>query len=1245
MQTLATAFQTIMDGVNRHPIIDIVARSAENTIPFEGSLLTSEEIYEKYPNIISHSSGRLCIAYLYGPDSEGEYYLKYVYTDIDRTYFTTVSFLINISNYTAIGVDICEMTDGNIGLIYIENNTLISTYLLKQKIISVEGVEVSSATIDSWNHDIYTSGPTVCRETLTDEYIIAYSKINAGNYYLYKRTSSDFVTWSAETALSIAGLTTTQKISDPFIYSAEASSNDLFLFFSVVEDIGPNGEILSNIYYSLSTDGGLNWAEAIKITSYIQYGTIGLHPTFCEKEDGSGYLAFDEKKASQTMDSGSDGWPAGSGSDPSNIHFDSVNRKLYCVNAYKGAGTKALQSVVKIDVDTWSIDNYWTTTSTPHFDDYFDDFNLWYKLDQGAGQYVPLSIMGGYFCQLIDGESDTITTYAFEDIPAYEITANVTGWDSAYEGIVSTFVDLTNNRLWFLFVDSYVWRPRLQVGYISLDDSGPIYTFVQVVIDTDMEETEITSSYKSDFKVYPEADMIIIGFNYSGVSSWQRPLCIYNLTSGARIKKYIRDDYSSFPQFGLNSVIYKNGKVYGGITYYDLYGQENIRGLCEVDITTDVIRYHRPTFASVNNYGLGDMVATDNNKLLIASTLYGVAEFDLLSEKWIEYSNNTISGLTPKASDRFYLIDYDEENDFIFAGVGNEYSYPWAGWVMFSGDGYFLQTQYAIATKTVGWSFGESTPLVSGLSDYNSAVVCDPETKELYAFWTNENNDELSIKWAKDEGEFSLNDYLIRGQAITVSRSVDGSNNSIQFSVSDGHLFDPFNMASTLRNILNKGRLLVVKFGEVVDDISYWQNIGTFYITSKRMSGYKKGQYPTMTITGEDLRYIWKDKEIVATNFYDMIDPDEIISDLITDWTPLELTDLDLEEFDDAVQLNMQWTNTVLFDCIQQVCERFSYFLKVTGDNKITNKKIAIDNAVTHTYLNSDQILSINLDDSFSDFTNRIVVEGQKRDYIEVLYDEEMVGALNGTVGWWGFKKDYKIYYSEDQSRRCQNPRLSVLESATSIGFKLAGNITESLTDTTEQYCTITVSAPSLVPYLIGLIALKLASGMIGDLVIGGFGGGWTHPIGTYITNFASVGIMLVLGASGNFQYEVYANPIGEVKRSVEGEANDLTFQTRIGYVVEKRMEDPFCYSVSECSKRAQRELDVVMAQRNRITIEKITHLQDEEGDTILFVHPISGQNLRVFVTDLTRSYTIPSLEQTGDSPSCIDNIEGWVIE
>lgn len=1263
---LDPTLQARMDSTERRPLIDVFARAAVAAIPFEGELLTTETINENHPNSINHSSGRICLVYYFGPDTPQPYYsIKYVYSDVARTSFTTVTF-VN-TNFNILGIDLCEMADGNIGIVWIENNTNTHQYQLKYKVITVTGEAVSAATINSWSHDVYTNGPTVVYNAEGGNYIAVYAKISGANYYLYQRTSSDFVTWSAETALSIAGLTVTWKLFDPSIRSVTTTAgHDLMLTFAVVEQTGNNGEELSNIYLSVSSDAGVNFSTAQKVTSYTQFSLVATHPTIVEKNEDYSYLAYNEKRVALTVDHDTFNWPPnpvppwGSGSDPSDMHFDTTNRKLYCVNAYKGGGGKVLQSVVKVDVDTWTVEDTWAINTTPALHSYWSVATLWWKKDQGAGQYVILSDQGGTFAQLIDGELNTIATYAFKDDVSHGITKNVNGLTLDFStgfngGIAGTFVDIHNNRVWFLFMDGYTYHHRFQIGYISLADTGPAYSWHGVVDENDTDDAQMAENW--DFKIYP-VDNLIITSAAPSISFWSRPIFIFDLESGEQLRKYIfDDDIAEIPKNGIYANYYSNGHLYGGITYYNLYGQDNMRGLWDVTIPNwddpiqDAFAFHRPTYSSVDDYKLGDICAGPDGSLLIASETDGVVKYNIYSDLWEKYDNTTLPGITPNNANKFYLVAYDPEQELIFGGVGMEYAYVWAGYVCFSLYGEFNQSQYALGNKIGSWQFAEAAPLVRGGLDYDATLVTEPVTLGITAFWVNREDSEYNIKWGRDTGEFSLNDFIVRGRPISIKRSVDGGYNTLSLELSHGHLFDPFNLSSAYHQILDKGNLIKIRFGEDINGTSYWENAGTFYITSKKMR-YKKGEYPTISIEGSDKRYLWKDKGIIATEYYDGQQPDVVLIDVTEEFTSLSQAgnDFDFPVIDDAVPIDIQWTETDLDKIYLEVLDRFNYFPKLTHDDKISAGKIATDNAIAHTYINSNQILSISPEDSFSDFTNRVVVEGQERDYSDVIYDEELVGTLNGTVGWWGFCKDFKIYYSKDKSKRVRNPKLKVIETTTSIGFKLAGNITESLIDddVDEHYCTIRVEAPSLVPQLLAFIALKLSATWIGDAVGTVVVAGKTFPVGTAITNIASIGIMLILGACGNFQYEVYGLPIGEEKRSVQSpvddaDCNDIEMQTKVGYIVEKRFEEPFCYTIAECTQVARNEMAVIKAQRDRVAIEKITHLQDEEGDTLRLVHPVSGQNMDVFVTDLTREYTIPE-RGVSEGASCVDQIEGWVL-
>jgi hypothetical protein len=132
---------------------------------------------------------------------------------------------------------------------------------------------------------------------------------------------------------------------------------------------------------------------------------------------------------------------------------------------------------------------------------------------------------------------------------------------------------------------------------------------------------------------------------------------------------------------------------------------------------------------------------------------------------------------------------------------------------------------------------------------------------------------------------------------------------------------------------------------------------------------------------------------------------------------------------------------------------------------------------------------------------------------------------------------------------------------------------------------------------------------------------------------------MGVLAYQGPYSYTIWAQPMGEEKLEISGQADDVDFQQEIGMIVPSTIEDPLCYTVAECERVALHELGIVQMQRNRVKFSKLTHLQDELGDTISIPHPYTGQVLNVFITALTRRFKRG--EWGGGDGYFIDEIEG----
>jgi len=132
---------TAQDSQSRHPLVEIVSAQKGDDIPFDGTYLTPEIFNEYSPSVIAHSSGRLCLAYCYGPDANDDSGIKYVYTDTDRTTFNTVTIELYTSDaYEMKSVAICEMTNGNIGIICLVDDSSANVYRLLRRVVTVAGV-------------------------------------------------------------------------------------------------------------------------------------------------------------------------------------------------------------------------------------------------------------------------------------------------------------------------------------------------------------------------------------------------------------------------------------------------------------------------------------------------------------------------------------------------------------------------------------------------------------------------------------------------------------------------------------------------------------------------------------------------------------------------------------------------------------------------------------------------------------------------------------------------------------------------------------------------------------------------------------------------------------------------------------------------------------------------------------------------------------------------------------------------
>jgi hypothetical protein len=945
------------------------------------------------------------------------------------------------------------------------------------------------------------------------------------------------------------------------------------------------------------------------------------------------------------------GWEGTSSVYSGGVHFDEVARKAYVVNF----NSHNFSSIVVVDPDTWQPIKSIGSGTTPTLNPMWFNSNAFLGVGMTVGERE-LTVIRTSTNQIAvyNSETDQVTEYFFQDNATYGITANIfpkargsTGGIGGHEddmNIHHMFLDYENRMLYLLWYNDYIWGGCYGVSRIDLTQAGPEYTndVLWVKSSPGILLTQAQMLKTSDFKVYPDDNLMTLSGGSADSEGLGGPWIGYThlyTMAGELIKQLDTNTSDTYPHLGLYKVVKVGSYLYGYFSYEPDFGYDGQRGLCRIDLGDFSCSYFRPTFATVDNYGFNNLIPIkDGDEILFSSGVYGACRFVIEDGTWILYDNNVLPGLFPYSTSCESLA-YDTVNGGIFLGSINN-----AMIMYFNEEGYFNQPQYLGATfDGSDWTYGSSSPLLSPRSDRDLVMVPDPASSgSMYAFWIHVAGGTWRVRWDKDVAEFDLTDYLVGGSVVTIKRSIDGSPSKLSFSVTHGHLFDPHNVDSLWSPVLKKFRRLRVRFGENISGVEYWHEAGTFVVVNAKMS-YERGTYPTMQVEAEDIRTWWENAEIVTTDHYEMT-PENILKDILSTWGGMELADVLPPAMEGSYVVWFQWLDTTVKKVVDALCNRFGYFPTITVDNKFTCRKISNVNAVDHTYVGTAMIVGFTPDDDFSDFTNRVTVTGETRDFIDVLYEEESVGQLYGTSGWWGNKQTFEVWYSEDHKRKAKNPRLVILESCIPNSFiqKLGGGSEGiSSVDPDEFFCIVVVETPDMSTTAWILGALTLATGIAACIA-----GIWYPSAGFGIL----IGWMIVLSMllyilSGivNWQYEIWARPWGQQRLGCSGVANDVDLQAQLGRVIEKKIDEPLCIDPPQCEWLAEHELMIAMSQRNRVNFEKIAHLQDEEGDTLVIPHPYSGKNMTVFITDLTRMFHVPS-GKPDDKGGFIDSIDGWKV-
>lgn len=1289
-RTLSANLYAALEREEHQPALALESQDFTGSIPFDGNAFDFNNDNSWRPYMVYHSSGRLCCITRnkttadYATDT-----VRFVYTDPDRTIWKVD--VPGLSSGVEINIDylaITERPDGNLGVIMARYGYLDTTGTLYRAAITAEGVLVESPTVIT-TYPRATNGSYGCTGLCVTRlsngtYYCVYTYTTASGWAMYKLTSTNWTSWTGPTQISPTGWTTgtDEEVYSPYVF--ETAEGDIFLLASYSDYVEDAENKVLNIYSMISTDWGSTWGTPSARTAYTDLGSSAFSPVVVQKSTGQVDLVFYERNNVLRMDANTLGWQdsdyGGESGCPEGFtvrtfYYNPSTGHITCSYGHTTdwSGNRCICGVLVIDMETWTIIDNFGEYSSPQMNKLFAVASSWEdraEVAQGSKLAAFTAPSSSYSCLMVlDVEDRTFTYYVFaldgeEPYASYGLYRNITiyptWWPDRTHAVQPTiqalcFNEPNGDRVYLTWVQDY-FEKAYYTGYIDLTaspDAGGEYSVNWCGGEH--------GTYWDRFEIYNicymsahdnEGYVIVSAGSYG---SFMGGITVHSMATGAILWEWRTTADADFPYRGpgWSRPRYFDGHIYFNILYYDYVGYTNMRGMCDINLATEGIQYHRPTWASFDNYALYGYYAVDSvnrqlwiaTKSLISGTEYvTAARYDIDSGAWVWFTYITFPGIPPAyTASAGYNIFYDETTGNVGVGLGQLYGYAnYQGCIMFNASGSFTQLKYLLAEKTASWEWEEHDDiklLAQSTTSMNPAAAVDTDDL-MWVLWDDFDfiTQLYTPYWDRDMGAFDLVDYLTG--AVKLRWEVKKPN-SLDFTLSRGHLFDPQNSYSTLRDLVKKGRLMTVRMGEIYEGAAYLENQGTFVVVETSLQ-YGMAQYPTIRVRAESLSTIWKEQNVIATTLYTST-PDTAIANVLQNYAGLGVADYDIPEFVNEHDIEHQFLDLEVWDIIEELCDHWFYVPYDDMDGIFTCLRVNLEKAVDHIYSSGAKISGFTPDDSYSDFTNAVRVMGETDDYLDVLYDEELITALAGTVGWWEKKTEHTVRYSQDDSRQCRDPRLYVVQSIQLQGLLMdmlsSGDGGEyiSYEDPEERYCVVTIEVPDLTAAVVGAIVAMVA---IGAASIGcdGYFTGWCGVMIAALAVAASL-VMYLLSAVANYQYEVYARPLGEEKQSIEYTANDYEHQQSLdGRVIRQDIDDSLCYSVSECRRVAEGNLAIVQAQRKRIKFKKVAHMQDEILDKVTIPHPYSGEDVVVVVTGITRTYK----KGGGTQGGMWDEIEGW---
>lgn len=1271
--SLDANLQAQLDGNERTPIVQIVSSSFASAIPFIGNMFgisndgASEDNF--HSDLISLSTGELVSVSV---DQNAYKTVRFMITDANRLQWSSeYSFQFNLADHGGLyidNLDCCEMPDGNIGIVYFFYSY---GYKIRVTRISQSGTWVGTSWAvytPSGSDTIYDPCIIYNPNSATYQIFFGHYVSSTQTYHLKMVESSNFTSWGTPTDISPTSLGTSKKYNRPDAYIL--SDDDVVLDFDYASYTEPtSGFETTNVYYMISQDDGATWTDATAVTAYTGTGKGARAPNIVQKSTGVIYCTFHDRETFVKFDGNTPGVLSDCGSNVYAQDIHVYNGRLYVSSAYTSMGYKQLCGMYLVDPSDMSPEFQYTSFTTPGYNTAFTENHSWWTGSWSDGKYLirllhPLNTcsqtpgdtrinMGNIFVVSNDGVTESTWTYVIGsncDISAYGLDENVyiptsNHWVSEF-AVVYAWVDAANDRLYLWLYDGYLYCRQACYGWLDLTESPDpgtgYYTWNEIWRKTGDEVSTaygLNFGYCLDFsagRYCKEDDVVVLcggGFIYD-------PAAVMVMDAQTGVIQFMANYTSNknVPYKGVSYAYVYNQKIYGSFEYTNQWSQEEWRGLWIYDMVTGSRTLAQPGYETKDQYWFYDFNFNDigNNNIWICGP-DGAFRYHTGTQYFEPFTDAEIPGiLQGNQNEGFFYIYYDATTEDVYVAKPTSYIESWWGVIRFNANGDYYKGQYQQGLKTLtDLNLTNQQDLTAGYLECDIASAVD-EDDVLWCIWGRLDylGDDRDFIWDNDESETDITDDLT--DVLEISWDIEVPT-ECRFSLANGQRYDPQNTLSTLSYLFKRGRKVTPKLGENVNGTDYYVQQGVFFVEEVSMT-YDKNNHPVLEVIARDISSLWQDARIVLTDFYDAQTPEYILGELLSDWTVLEGADYDIPTIATSHTVWNQWQDSTLYDIIKDILDHFEYVFHFTTAGVFTPVRLDFTKAVDHTYSTTDQISNYSPDSTFSSYVNQLRVIGETHDFLDIVYDPEEVGAVNGTCGWWDETIEHTVYYNKERTRKCRNPYLEVNISTGDFTYFLAkfgGAEYISYEDPEELYCIITVEGPNLIPVVVGLAAILLALGFAAL----GCDGFVTGVCGFYI-NAALINVNLLcmaLLANATYDFTIWAMPLGKQKQTIQYIATDQSQMDLLNQQpVMEEIEDALCYTVAQCQRVAEYELNVIKYQRERIKLTKAYHLQDEIHDMLVVYHPYSGQPMQILVANLVRTMVIRG--------EVTDSIEGWRI-